>query len=125
MLFLRSPPRSAAHRLFELDVASGQVQQLVAGEDLAGPGGEQGLSPEEQARRERQRITDSGITAFQLSPDGKQVLVPYAGRLFLVTRAGRTVRPLTEAGGPPPIDAALLARRRPHRLRARGRSACD
>ena len=105
VLFLRSPARSPTHRLFQLDVASGQVHQLVAGEDLVGPDGEAALSAEEQARRERQRITDSGITAFQLSPDGAQVLVPYGGRLFLVARSGGAIRALTGAGAPPPIDA--------------------
>jgi dipeptidyl-peptidase 4 len=105
VLFLRSPARSPEHRLFQMDVASGQVTQLVAGEELVGPGGEAALSAEEQARRERQRITDSGITGFQLSPDGAQVLVPYAGRLFLVARSGGAIRPVTDAGAPPPLDA--------------------
>ncbi|WP_332848128.1 S9 family peptidase [Massilia sp. S19_KUP03_FR1] len=43
------------------------------------------LSPEEKARRERARTASlSGILSYSWSPDGKQLLVPIAGDLFLV-----------------------------------------
>ncbi|MFL6658243.1 MAG: alpha/beta fold hydrolase [Massilia sp.] len=43
------------------------------------------LSPEEQARRERARTASySGILSYSWSPDGKQLLVPIAGSLYLV-----------------------------------------
>ena len=43
------------------------------------------LSPEEQARRERARSASfSGILNYAWSPDGKQLLVPIAGDLYLV-----------------------------------------
>lgn len=43
------------------------------------------LSPEEQARRERARTASlSGILSYSWSPDGKQLLVPIAGDLYLV-----------------------------------------
>ena len=37
-------------------------------------GGEENLSAEEQARRERQRVTGSGIVSYQWSPDGQSLL---------------------------------------------------
>ena len=46
------------------------------------------LSPEEQARRERTRTASlSGILNYSWSPDGKQLLVPLAGELYLVDAA--------------------------------------
>jgi len=43
------------------------------------------LSSEEKARRERARTASlSGILSYSWSPDGKQLLVPIAGDLFLV-----------------------------------------
>ena len=46
------------------------------------------LSLEERARRERARTASlSGILSYSWSPDGKQLLVPIAGDLFLVDAA--------------------------------------
>ena len=46
------------------------------------------LSPEERARRERTRTASlSGILSYSWSPDGKRLLVPVAGDLFLVDAA--------------------------------------
>ncbi|MDQ1924437.1 S9 family peptidase [Massilia pseudoviolaceinigra] len=46
------------------------------------------VSPEEQARRERARTASlTGILNYSWSPDGKQLLVPIAGDLYLVDAA--------------------------------------
>lgn len=46
------------------------------------------LSPEEQARRERARTASlTGILNYSWSPDGKQLLVPIAGDLYLIDAA--------------------------------------
>jgi dipeptidyl-peptidase-4 len=46
------------------------------------------LSPEEKARRERARTASlSGILSYSWSPDGKRLLVPIAGDLYLVDAA--------------------------------------
>jgi dipeptidyl-peptidase-4 len=46
------------------------------------------ISPEEQARRERARTASlSGILSYSWSPDGKQLLVPIGGDLYLVDAA--------------------------------------
>jgi dipeptidyl-peptidase 4 len=97
VLFLRSPPRSPEHDLYELQVASGRVRRLAGTADLLG-GMEEELSPEERARRERLRIADRGFTFFALSPDGTDVLLPASGRLFLLGRQDGRVRALTPPG---------------------------
>ena len=46
------------------------------------------ISPEEQARRERSRSANlTGILNYSWSPDGKQLLVPIGGDLYLVDAA--------------------------------------
>src|SRR5205085_8407621 len=47
---------------------------------------------------------DRGFTAFSLSPDGAQVLLSFAGRLFLVARSNGAARALTRADAPAPLD---------------------
>src|SRR5690606_31840503 len=65
--------------------------------------GEEVLSEAEKARRERQRIASlSGIVDYQWSPDGKALLFPLGGELYLydLAREGReAVRKLTSGEG--------------------------
>lgn len=98
VLFLRAAgPRSAKQSVFEFDVATGQTRELLTAEQVLGAGDEQ-LSPEEKARRERARISVGGFTSLQLSKDGSQILAPLAGRLFLIERATAKARELPLAG---------------------------
>lgn len=87
--------------LWEYDVASGQTRLLVDSKVVL-PGTET-LSDEEKARRERQRIAAlSGIVDYQWSPDGKALLFPLGGELYLYDLAGTgkaAVRRLTNGGG--------------------------
>jgi dipeptidyl-peptidase-4 len=103
VVFLRSGPRNSDQELHELDLATGRSRLLVRPDDLLAGVSEE-ISPEEQARRERQRITDRGFTAFVLSPDGASILLAFAGRLFLVARATGAARALTRAEAAAPLD---------------------
>ncbi len=103
VVFLRSSGRSSEHELCELDIGSGRCRLLVRPADLMA-GATEEISPEEQARRERQRITDKGFTAFSLSPDGASVLLAFGGRLFLIARATGAARALTRADAAAPLD---------------------
>src|SRR5215468_5416091 len=85
VLFLRSEARAAKLRLYEFDVASGKTKELLTPETVL-KGAEEHLSPEEKARRERQRVSVGGFSDFQLSPDGKCVVVSLSGKLYLVDR---------------------------------------
>jgi dipeptidyl-peptidase 4 len=102
VLFLRSGPRSFVRDLYELDLddlGAGRERLLARAETLLG--GEERLSPEEKARRERMRLTARGIATYDLSEDGARVLVPLSGRLFVLDRRSGAVQPLPEAGGFP------------------------
>jgi dipeptidyl-peptidase-4 len=99
VLFLRAAgPRTAKQSVFEFDVATGKTRELLTAEQVLGAGDEQ-LSPEEKARRERARISVGGFTSLQLSKDGSQILAPLAGRLFLIERATAKARELQIGGG--------------------------
>ncbi|HEX5755618.1 MAG TPA: DPP IV N-terminal domain-containing protein [Arenimonas sp.] len=84
--------------LWAFDVEAGKARLLVDSKVLL-PGDEE-LSDEEKARRERQRIAAlSGIVAYQWAPDGKQLLFPLGGELYLFDLATQTPRQLTRGGG--------------------------
>lgn len=87
--------------LWEYDVVSG-THQLLVDADVLLPGQEV-LSAEEQARRERQRIAAyRGIVDYQFSPDGRRLLFPLGGELYLydlATQAELAVRRLTHGEG--------------------------
>lgn len=79
--------RGRADNQFQLDLWEYNMQdkttrRLVDSKVLVP---KESLSPEEQARRERARTASfSGILNYSWSPDGKQLLVPIAGDLYLV-----------------------------------------
>lgn len=104
VLFLRSGARSFVNDLYVFDVAAGTERVLLTAEQVL-QGGEETLSEEERARRERMRLAARGIAGFDLSPDGATILVPLSGRLFLVdrARAGQegSVRELPSSAGYP------------------------
>lgn len=87
--------------LWEVDVATGKTRMLVDSKVVLP--GEEVLSDEEKARRERQRTAAlSGIVDYQWSADGQSLLFPLGGELYLydLRRSGRdAVRKLTTGGG--------------------------
>ena len=98
VLFLRSGPRTAKLSLFEFDTATAKTRELLTPEQVL-KGAEEMLTPEEKARRERQRISVGGFTDFQLNDDGSQILLTLSGRLYVVGRAKGDVRELKTAPG--------------------------
>ncbi len=100
VLFLRSGPRSFVQDLYEFDVKTGAERVLLTAEKILA-GAEETLSAEERARRERMRLSARGIAGYELSDDGRLILVPLSGRLFVVERAGGRVTELPGEGGFP------------------------
>jgi dipeptidyl-peptidase-4 len=97
VLYLRSGPRDRIQRLFEFDLATKQERELVTPAKLPA-GASENLSAEEKARRERQRITAMGFVDYELSRDGKRVLVTLGGKLYVVERPGGNVIALPGSG---------------------------
>ncbi|AGY56822.1 S9 family peptidase [Gloeobacter kilaueensis] len=98
VLFLRSEARSPRLSLYEFDPVSGTAREVLSPEKLSGSSDEQ-LSPEEKARRERMRVSTTGITSFDLSEDGSKVLVSLSGQLFVYTRNRGSVQKLATSPG--------------------------
>jgi len=82
VLFRRTPPREFAADLYELDTRTGAVRVL-----FPATGGDEHLSDAEKARRERTRTVTRGVVDIDVSDDGRIVLVPLAGTLWLVDRS--------------------------------------
>ncbi len=98
VLFLRARARVPRLRLYEFDVATGKTRELLTPEKVLKGAGES-LTPEEKARRERMRVSVGGFTRFQLSRDGRLVLVSLSGKLYVFDRTAGTVRELATGPG--------------------------
>lgn len=100
VLFTRTDPRGFVADLYERDASTGEVRRVLDAEALLA-GGDEALSPEEKARRERMRKATRGIGGFQLTEDGGRLLVPLSDRLFVVERGTGAVRELDTGEGFP------------------------
>src|SRR3954453_23371012 len=98
VLFLRSEPKKPKMSLFEFDVATGKTKELLTPEALL-KGAEEQLTPEEKARRERQRVSVGGFTDYQLSEDGRLILVPLGGKLYTYDRKKGAVKEMSTGKG--------------------------
>ena len=101
VLFRRTPAREFAADLYEL-APDGSVKPLATVAELMGTG-EEHLSNEEKARRERTRTATKGVVDIDVSEDGATVMVPLAGKFFLVDRktgARRVIDPQGAAYDP-------------------------
>jgi len=101
ILFLRAQPTSATQTLFAFDVATGETKELLTPEAIL-KGTEETLTVEEQARRERMRVSARGFTSYDLSDDGERILVSLSGKLYIVERSTGKVTELKT--GPGVID---------------------
>ena len=91
VLFLRSPAKSPKRSLFEFDVATGKTRELLTSEVLL-KGGEEKLSPEEKARRERMRVSAGGFADYHMDESGRYLLLPLSGKLFVFDRTSESAR---------------------------------
>jgi len=79
--------------LWEYNIADGEKRLLV--DSVALIGGEEELDEVELARRERARISSSGIVEYAWSPDGKALLFPLGGDVYYL-ELGSDPRRLTQ-----------------------------
>jgi dipeptidyl-peptidase-4 len=100
ILFLRSGPRGFVRDLFSFDTRTGEERVLLTADGIL-QGAEEELSAEERARRERMRLAARGIASYDLSGDGRRILVPLSGRLFVVDREAGRPRELPTGEGYP------------------------
>ncbi|HEX4741274.1 MAG TPA: S9 family peptidase [Caulobacteraceae bacterium] len=83
--------------LWAMPSAGGEPKLLVSGEAVEPSG--KALSPEEKARRERQRLAAvSGVVDYDWSEDGRRLLIPAGSGLYLADAATGAVTRLDKAG---------------------------
>ena len=105
LFFLRSGARDATRRLYVFDTTTTTTRELITPQQVLGLADEV-LSKEEKARRERLRLTAKGFARFDLTPDGKTLLLPLSGKLFAYDLGTQKLRTLDD-GTKPALDARL------------------
>jgi len=86
-LLRNRPDEKERYDLWAMDTTSGQWRMLV---DSKKVGTGAALSEAEKMQRERARIGDNkGIVSYNWAPDGKSLLVPLDGDLYLATLDGQ------------------------------------
>ena len=106
VLFLRSGPRSFVQDLYEFNCRTRSERVLLTANQILQGGNEQ-LSAEEKALRERLRLAAQGIARFNLSDDGTKVLVPLSDRLVVVEREGGKVSEVSSLARGFPLDPSF------------------
>ncbi|MCI0700632.1 MAG: alpha/beta fold hydrolase [Planctomycetia bacterium] len=102
VLFLRAEADKPMLKLFEFEIASGKTKELLAPDAILK--GKENLTPEEKARRERMRLSAGGFADFHFDKDGKNVLLPLSGKLFVFDRATAKVTELKTGEGGALVD---------------------
>jgi dipeptidyl-peptidase 4 len=92
VLFLRSGPRDTKLGLFAYDLTTKSERPL------AQPDAAEHLSVEEKARRERARMTLTGITDYAISQDGQTILVSQADHLSTIAWPSGDTKPVAGSG---------------------------
>ncbi|WP_439472353.1 S9 family peptidase [Brevundimonas sp.] len=93
--------------LWAAPTGEGEPFKLIDARALVPDAGE--LSEAEKARRERMRISARGVVEYSWDEQGRYILAPLEGDIFLATRADGTVRRLTETDADE-IDAKVSPR---------------
>ena len=103
--FLRSPGGEDPNTclwVVDLDAADGTPKERLVADPRALLGGEEYLSGEERARRERARETAGGIVSYAADPNLRVAAFPLGGRLFVADLGSGEVRELPAI--PPVFD---------------------
>jgi dipeptidyl-peptidase-4 len=96
--YLKARPEDQnALDLWAAPVKGGEPFRLIDSKALAPD--EKTLSEAEKARRERQRISQHGVVEYDWDDQGRFILVPLDGDLWLAERATGKVRRLTQTPG--------------------------
>ncbi|MDB5457084.1 MAG: peptidase dipeptidylpeptidase domain protein, partial [Caulobacter sp.] len=96
--YLKAKPEAAnVQDLWAADVAGGEPYRLIDSAALSS--GDKALSEAEKARRERARVLARGIVDYSWDQEGRFILVPLDGDLYLDSVADGKVQRLTQTAG--------------------------
>ena len=80
--------------LWEYNVSSGETRMLFDSDELSD--GPEELSDEEKARRERMRLSGTGIVSYSWSADSQALLFPMAGDVYYYNLASKKLAKLLD-----------------------------
>ncbi len=103
VLFLRADPATKRQSLFEFELAMAKTREVLSADTIL-RGGAEVLTPEEKARRERQRVSAGGFADYHLNPAGTHVLVTLANTLYVFDRGAGSVRALKAGSAGAVVD---------------------
>jgi len=95
--YLKSEEGGLRQTIFALEMKSGKTCKVVDLDKLDSQKGEESeLSAEEKLRRERLRQLHTGITSYSWGSNGKLILIPIAGSLYLKEGISGPIRKLID-----------------------------
>ncbi len=94
--YLKTTPPSTAAALYEFQVETGIETKILEAENLKAQGE---VSQEEKALRERLRLMTSGISFYATDAEGRYLLVPLSGKLFVYDTQTKKASELAEGKG--------------------------
>ena len=101
--WLHSPERTLRRRFFAIDVASGDVREVMGGEGVR----EESLSLEEKLQRERARDLGLGLTSYAWAKSGERVVVPLPTGVSVLDGLDAEPRVVVDRGEGPVLDPRL------------------
>ncbi len=96
LCYLKSASGGLGRELFCYDLESKQTRLLVSMADVGMAGDRSPLSPEEQLRRERERLRETGITHYSWATEAPVMLLSGSGSLY-IHRNGKTLPSIKNA----------------------------
>ncbi|HNH48175.1 MAG TPA: DPP IV N-terminal domain-containing protein, partial [Myxococcota bacterium] len=96
LCYLKSASGGLGRELFCYDLENKQTRLLVSMADVGMAGDRGPLSPEEQLRRERERLRETGITHYSWAAEAPVMLLSGSGSLY-IHRDGKTLPSIKNA----------------------------
>ena len=102
LTYLYSPDNNLTRQLYAYDLETGTARRLITPPD--GGATDVNISLEETLRRERLRQREFGVTEYAWSGDGRTLLIPLRGNLYVKDMPDGDLRLLVEGGHSPILD---------------------
>lgn len=108
LTYLFATERDPVQKLYALNITSGDVRVLV--EPPGGGVQEDNLSPEEELRRQRERMRAVGITHYHRTQESERLLLPIGGNIYIQDTPNEPLRLLVDTDGAPPALNPTITR---------------
>lgn len=107
LLYLAATPDNPIQQLYAMNTTTGEIRIAVTP-----PGGgtqEDRLSPEEELRRQRERMLTVGITHYSRAPQSDRLLIPILGSIYVQDDLDAPLRKVVDGTGKPPALTPMFS----------------